>query len=587
MKKILIFTMLFATMWSTQTVVAQTSSDHRTLMTINGKPVYVDEFLYVFQKSNQSSSIEKETMDQYLERYINFRLKVEEAISRGMDTTEAFRKELKGYRAQATPKYLRDNAAIDSLVRLSYQRMRNLRRAAHIVIECKEDASDSAQQVALHKIEYIRELAMKNKSQFGELAQTYSSDPNAKENSGELGWITPFRYVYCFENAVYNTPVGEITEVFRSPYGYHIALVEEEDQMAQEVHAAHIMKMVQRGNEEQVAKAKDVIDSIYARLQAGDDFAETARNFSDDKGSAIRGGDLNWFGKGMMVKPFEDAAFAMQTGTVSEPFQSQFGWHIIKLYEKRDILPLDSLYDQVLRNVQHDERMKEEEKSFLRKTRQEYNLPDTMTDEEVMDYADQHLEDKYPDFKNLVQEYHDGILLFGISMEEVWDKAGKDSTGLEHYFQEHKTNYHWDEPRYKGYMVYAHDKKSMQRAELIVKNSNPDSIKSFIDQRLNNDSVKLAKVVYGIWKKGKKPEVDKYIFRQKNDYTPTENFPFVKGVRGKIMKKPEHYTDVLNQVANDYQDMLDTQWVEILRQKYNVQVNDTLFQEIKKTYSDN
>ena len=136
-------------------------------------------------------------------------------------------------------------------------------------------------------------------------------------------------------------------------------------------------------------------------------------------------------------------------------------------------------------------------------------------------------------------------------------------------------------------MVYAHDKKSMQRAELIVKNSNPDSIKSFIDQRLNNDSVKLAKVVYGIWKKGKKPEVDKYIFRQKNDYTPTENFPFVKGVRGKIMKKPEHYTDVLNQVANDYQDMLDAQWVEILRQKYDVQVNDTLFQEIKKNYSDN
>jgi len=587
MKKILIFSVLFATIWSTQTVVAQTSSDHRTLMTINGKPVYVDEFLYVFQKSNQSSSVEKETMDQYLERYINFRLKVEEAISRGMDTTEAFRKELKGYRAQATPKYLRDNAAIDSLVRLSYQRMRNLRRAAHIVIECKEDASDSAQQVALHKIEYIRELAMENKSQFGELAQTYSSDPNAKENSGELGWITPFRYVYCFENAVYNTPVGEITEVFRSPYGYHIALVEEEDQMAQEVHAAHIMKMAQRGNEEQVAKAKDVIDSIYARLQAGDDFAETARNFSDDKGSAIRGGDLNWFGKGMMVKPFEDAAFAMQTGTVSEPFQSQFGWHIIKLYEKRDILPLDSLHDQVLRNVQHDERMKEEEKSFLRKTRQEYNLPATMTDEEVMDYADQHLEDKYPDFKNLVQEYHDGILLFGISMEEVWDKAGKDSTGLENYFQEHKTNYHWDEPRYKGYMVYARDKKSMQRAELIVKNSNPDSIKSFIDQRLNNDSVKLAKVVYGIWKKGKKPEVDKYIFRQKNDYTPTENFPFVKGVRGKIMKKPEHYTDVLNQVANDYQDMLDAQWVEILRQKYDVQVNDTLFQEIKKNYSDN
>jgi len=558
--------------------------DMRTLVTINNKPISVAEFLYVYQKSNQSTAVEKETMDQYLERYIHFRLKVEEAQNRGMDTTESFRKELAGYRAQATTKYLRDEEAIDSLVRISYQRMAKMRRAAHIAIECHQDADDSTQQAALARITELRKKAVKNPQHFGELAKENSSDPSAKENMGELGWIIPFRYVYSFEDAIYNTPVGEVTPIFRSPYGWHIALVEEEDE-AHEVHAAHIMKMAQQTNEEQVAKAKMAIDSIYALLMAGNDFGTVAKKLSDDKGSATRGGDLGWFSKGMMVKPFEDQAFTMQAGSISTPFQSQFGWHIIKLFDKRSLLPIDSLRDQILRNVQRDERMKEAEKSFIRKSRQEYHLNEDMADEDVMAYTDAHLEDKYPEFKNLVQEYHDGILLFGISMEEVWDKAQKDTAGLEQYFLQHKDQYTWDEPRYKGWIVYAKDAESMKRAELIIKTSDTDSVKNYIDQRINNDSVKLVKVVYGIWKKGKKPEVDKYAFRLKNDYTPSETFPVVKTVKGKVLKAPERYTDVHNSVANDYQDEMDKQWIQRLREKYTVQIDNDIFQQIKTQYT--
>lgn len=582
MKKIVIFLTFLGcvSLCDAQDTRVPSTRDTRVLMSINGKPVTVDDFMYVYQKSNQSTTVEKETMDQYLERYINFRLKVEEATSRGMDTTEAFRTELKGYRAQATPKYLRDEEAIDSLVRISYYRMAHLRRAAHIAIECKEGSADSAS--AFKQIQELRTKAIHDKNKFYELAKTYSSDPTAKENGGELGWITPFRYVYSFEDAIYNTPIGEVTAVFRSPYGYHIALVEEE-LSTKEVHAAHIMKMAQQGNPQQVERAKLQIDSIYQLLVNGADFAQTARQLSDDKGSATRGGDLGWFGKGVMVKPFEDMAFNMLPGMMSAPFQSQFGWHIIYLYDKRDLLPLDSIRDQVLRNVQRDERIKEAEKSFLCKARREYALDEKMTDEDVMNYVDAHLEEKYPEFKNLVQEYHDGILLFGISMEEVWDKASKDTIGLEKYFNQHRKKYKWTEPRYKGFMVYAADKDAMKRAELIIKNTPKDSVKSYIDQRINNDSTTLVKVAYGIWKKGKKPEVDKYAFRMKNDYKPSEKFPIVKAVGGKVLKSPEHYTDVHNSVANDYQDQMDSVWIQQLRSKYEVVVNQDVFLQLKQT----
>ncbi len=261
------------------------------------------------------------------------------------------------------------------------------------------------------------------KEDFFEVAKAESTDPSVADNGGELGWITPFRYVYPFENAVYTTPVGEITPVFRSAYGFHIAFVEEERDH-EEVNAAHIMKMVPRGDEEADAVAKTAIDSLYALVKGGASFAEVAMTASDDKGSAMRGGDLGWFGRGYMVKPFEDAAFALKdSGDICEPFKSNFGWHFILMKGHRGIQPFGEMQAQILKNVQRDERMKEADRSFIEKTRAEYHLPAEMSDEDVRAYADAHLEEKYTDLRNLVKEYHDGILLFDVSLKEVWDKA--------------------------------------------------------------------------------------------------------------------------------------------------------------------
>ena len=564
------------------------AQEDKVLMTINGEPVMLSEFLYIYEKNNQETSLEKKSKEEYLDLFINFKLKVTEAIAQGVDTTEAFKKELAGYRAQATPKYMQDNEAVDSLVELSYNRQANVRRAAHIAIQCPANADSVAEAEALAKINLARErvttgvekkvkkgrkwITVREPEAFANVAREMTEDPAGKENGGELGWIQVFRYVYPFEEAVYNTPVGGVTEVFRSPYGFHIALVEEE-RAFEEVHAAHIMKMTPRGGEATAGQAKKDIDSLYQVVLAGADFAEVASANSDDKGSAMRGGDLGWFGRGMMVQPFEDITFGMQPGEMSEPFATRFGWHFVKLYEKRGIQPQDSVRNQLLMQVKRDVRYQEADKSFIKKTRAEYNLPAEMSDEEVKAYADAHLEEKHADLRNLVREYHDGILLFDVSLREVWDKANKDTEGLAAYFKAHKKNYTWDEPRYKGYMIYAKNEAAAKAAKQIIKSANADSIMSYIDQRINVDSVQYVKVEQGLWTAGKNAAVDKYGFKNKTaEYTASEEFPVVVPV-GKVLKAPQEYTDVRSQVTTDYQDYLEEQWIATLREKYPVVVN--------------
>jgi len=558
-------------------VVAMAAEQDQVLLTIDGKPVMASYFTYIYQKNNQEAKVENKTKEEYLEMFINFKLKVVEAESMGLDTTEAFAQELKGYRAQAIPKYMQDKEAMDSLINLSYDRMTRDRRAAHLAIECPLDASDSVSEVALKKINAARNRVLKGEN-FATVAAEVSTIPSAKEDGGELGWLKPFRYVYVFENAVYTTPVGGVSEPFRSPYGWHIAYVEEERPHI-DVHAAHIMKMVPGGDSIVDAQAKLQIDSIYDIIMNGGDFDNLAYAKSDDKGSAMRGGDLGWFGRGVMVKAFEDKVFGLNENEVSKPFRSQFGWHIAKVKGFRETQPLDSIRDQVEKSVKRDERQKEADKSFISKARREYQLPDTMTDAAVRDYVDQHLEEKYEDLRQLVQEYHDGILLFDISLDKVWDKASKDEEGLANYFAVHKKEYTWEAPRWKGYVIYAQDMAHAKAAQAIVKSANPDSIQSFIDSRVNNDSVKFVTIEHGLWAKGKNTAVDQFGFKVKGVEYKNDKKPVVLLV-GKTQKNPVEYKDERGKVTSDYQDELEKAWVDELRAKHEVVVNREVFDSL-------
>ena len=562
------------------------------LMTINGKAVSAEEFLYIYEKNNQAGAIDPKTMDEYLDMFINFKLKVAEAEAQGIDTTESFKKELKGYRAQATPKYLQDESAMDSLIEMSWRHLSKDRRAAHIAIQCPMSADSAAQAEALAKINEAYQRVTVGKpikakgaktvryktDPFEMVAREMSTDPNVQETGGELGWITPFRYVYPLEEAVYNTPVGEISAPFRTQYGWHIVLVEEEREHV-EVKASHIMKMVPNDSLDALKHAQ--IDSIAATLTPAN-FAEVAKAESEDRGSSLRGGELGWFGKGMMVKEFENAAFSLKPGEISAPVRTQYGWHIIYKEDERGIQPLDSMRAQIQRQVLRDERSKEADKSFIRKTRAEYNLPAEMSDADVKAYADEHLEQKYPELKNLVQEYHDGILLFEVSLREVWDKAAKDTAGLEAYFQAHKKTYTWTAPRWKGYLVQAKDKSSANAAKAIIKSALPDSINSYIEHRINCDSVKYVKVQHGLWEQGKNAAIDKFGFKDKKaSYTPNAQMPEVLCI-GKVLKAPAEWSDEKGKVTTDYQDYLEAEWIKTLRAKYPVVVNQEVWARIKK-----
>ena len=563
-----------------------------TLMTINGKPVSAEEFLYIYEKNNQAGAIDPKTMDEYLDMFINFKLKVTEAESQGIDTTESFKNELKGYRAQATPKYLQDEAAMDSMIELSWRHLSKDRRAAHIAIQCPMNADSATEAAAWEKINnaYARvaigklvkakgaKVKKRKKDPFAMVARDLSTDPNVQETGGELGWITPFRYVYPLEEAVYNTPVDSISKPFRTQYGFHIVLVEEERDHV-DVKASHIMKMVPADSLNDIQKAK--IDSI-AKIVTPENFAEIAKTESDDRGSSVRGGELGWFGMGMMVKPFEEAVFGMQVGEISQPVRTNYGWHIIYKEGERSIQPLDSMRTQIERQVKRDERVKEVEKSFARKTRAEYNLPAEMSDADVKAYADAHLEEKYPDLKNLVQEYHDGILLFEVSLREVWDKATKDTAGLEAYFAANKAKYAWEAPRWKGYLIQAKDKISAKAAKLIVKSAMADSVQSYIKRRINCDSTTYVKVQHGLWEQGKNGAIDKYGFKNKKaEFTPKEDLPVVECV-GKKLKAPENWMDVKSAIVTDYQDYLEAEWIKALRAKYPVVLNEEVWEKIKK-----
>ena len=571
----------------------------KILMTVDGEPIRQSEFIYIYEKNNQETTMDQKSVGEYLDLFINFRLKVHEAEKLGLDTTASFKQELAGYRAQATPKFMTYTEGEDSMVMLSYNHIAHDRRAAHIAIQCPMSADDSTVNACLTMINDARLRVTEGKpvkvgkgrkakivqkpEDFFAVAMDVSADPSIAETKGELGWITPFRYVWPLEKAVYETPVGQVSQVFRSGFGFHIALVEEE-RPHEEVTPRHIMKMVPRGNDSINAVAKQQIDSLRALIVNDHrDFAQIAEFNSDDRGSAMRGGSLGWFSRGMMVKPFEDAAFAMtDSGQLSEPVRSQFGWHLIQLEGKRGIQPFDEMKNEISKKVKMDERHKEVNEAFVRKLRQEYRLPETVTDEEVLNIENANLENKYPEFRNLVKEYHDGILLFDVSLQNVWDKAAQDTAGLENYFKKHKKEYKWDTPRYKGFVVYCKDQASVKAAKAIVRAANPDSVSSYVDHRLNNDSVKFVRVDRGLWAKGANKVIDKLQWKE-GDWEPSEEFPYVF-LSGKVLKAPQEYTDERGKVVSAYQDELEAAWIKELKAKYPVVINEDALREIVERY---
>ena len=345
------------------------------LFTVDDKPYYTDEFNRVYNKNLDLVKDESQKdLNKYLELYIGYKLKVTKANKIGLQNSAQYQNELKSYRTQLSKNYTTDSKVTKELIEEGYQRLQKEINASHILILVDENATPQDTLAAFNKISEIRKKAVSGED-FGKLAVEFSQDPSAKENNGNLGYFSAFRMVYAFESAAYKTPVGSISAPVRTRFGYHIIKVNSERANRGEVAVAHIMIMNPKEGED-ASKSKTTIDDIYKKLQQGESFEELAKQFSEDKSSAPKGGVLNRFGSGQLSsEEFETAAFALsKENPLSQPIQSQFGWHIIKFIDKYPVKTFDESKTEIENKVSKDDRSRLISNSLTEKLRIKYPI---------------------------------------------------------------------------------------------------------------------------------------------------------------------------------------------------------------------
>lgn len=620
------------------------------LMHINGKPVLKSEFEYIYNKNNSNNSLDKKSLEEYVDLFINFKLKVEEAKAQGLDTTKSFVNELGGYRNQLIKPYLTDAKAEEKVLLDAYERLKEEIEVSHILIRVDANASPEDTLKAWTKITDVAKRL--EKEDFTKVAKEVSEDQSVSDNGGYIGWITGFRTVYPFETMAYQTTPGTISKPVRTVFGYHLIKVHNRRNSVGEIQVAHIMKFTSQGEDELNKKAKFQIDSLYQVVKNGEDFGKVASENSEDRGSAVKNGELPWFGIGRMVQEFEKAAFSLNNiGDISEPIKSAYGWHIIKLLDKKPLASYESKKSEIERQVKRDERASQGQKAFVNKLKKEYKLklpgtqqlaayttllegktladsafqanasklkkalfsfankkytqadfsayliknvnsektsPKDIIDEKINEYIEKELlayentqlEKKYDDFRLLMQEYHDGILLFEVSNNEVWEKASRDTAGLSSFFRKNSEKYSWDKPHYKGRVIYCKNDKIFKSAKEIVAKQPKDSVDKYLKQL--NDSVVRIKIDKGLFVQGDNKIIDKEIFHLTTDLPKDTDYPYYFVTGSLLNLTPEEYQDVRGLVTADYQEYLEKEWIQKLRNKYPVKVDQKVLKTVRK-----
>lgn len=614
------------------------------VMVVNNKSVPLSEFEYLYNK-NSAQQLNGQSVDDYLGMFIDFKLKVAEAEAAGVDTTRAFIDEFNRYRDELALPYLKDKDMEAALINEAYEHMKTNRDVNYIMLF--GGRSDSEKAKALTLADSIQTALVADPSQFADLADKYSVD----KNHGHMGWLTANRFPYEFEKAVYDTPIGEVSKVYELPrFGYFIVKVDAERPNAGEVNASHILKMTRNKSPEEQQAAKIAIDSIYNVLANGGNFPMVARTESEDPGSASKGGDLGWFGQGVMVPEFEKVAWGLGNGELSKPFETSYGWHIIKKIDSRTVPSLEEATPAIEKAMSRDNRMLLPVNSKIEQFKKQYGakidtkaiakvsetfaksnnvhhalnllktnkkvvatvgktkitaadvapkviFTDGMTRDEMVkaftDATDAALTDatrnkaieslplEHSEYRNLINEYRDGMLFFEISNSNVWDKGSKDTEGLNTYFENNKAKYcNWDRPRYKGYVVFAqNDTISGAIKDFIAENptlQGEEMVKAMREKFKSR--IKVERVLAP---KGDNQIIDYLVFDGKQPEKVSKQWPVFFTYGGKVIEQPEDVNDVKGLVTADYQQALETEWTKSLREKYPVKVNTEVLKQVK------
>ncbi len=636
---ILMASVLFVPMVS----LAQITSDTE-IMNIGGKSITKGEFEYTYRKNIQQQS-EKTPLDEYVTLFGNYKLKVAEAEALGIDTTRQFTTEFEGYRDQLVKPYMVDKHAEEQLAREAYDRLLEEVEASHILFRVDPSATLEEKKAVYKNALKVREEAMKG-ADFAELARRYSEDPSVQNNNGYLGYFGAFYMVYPFEKAAYETAVGEISIPVETQFGYHLIKVTGRRRTRALELSHIMLKVPQNAPDKVQKEREKEVWKIYDKIQKGADFSELARRYSEDQSSSEKGGLLPMLTTGQIIPSFEKAAFALnEVGEVSKPVRTEFGWHIIKLLGERTPGSYEQMHDVIVRRMARDERADAGRKMFAEKLKEDKNFAwndsvRTVLEKEISDTSFmirlaemnqtlfsfdgksypvsgllsymssdksstvslselRELSDKYvldvlvdyktselcrtnADFRYLLQEYRDGMLLFEISNREVWNKAMEDKKGLKKYFRKNKKKYTWDTPRYKGYVISGDDIQTVNTVKKqLQETSQPsDSVISSIYSQYN-DSIRHIAIEKGLYQPGMNAVVDYLVFNKENTDTTDTLLP-VKDVCGKILESPQSYEDVKGPVISDYQTYLDQKWIKRLRKKYPVTIRKEVLATVEE-----
>ncbi len=647
-KLILIFSAFF-------TATTMLMGQDEILMTIGNEKVTKAEFERIYNKNNSSVVYENKTPREYLDLFINFKLKVMEAKAQGYDTMTAFINELDGYRDQLAKPYLQDKQVRQMMLEEAYNRTATEVNASHIHIGISQSATPADTLAAYNRILALRNRILAGES-FEEIAMAESEDPSAKNNKGNLGWFSAFRMVYPFEEAAYKTPVGEISMPVRTRFGYHIIRNNGFRPAIGDIKLAHIMLRV-RANADSAthAAAREKIGMCYDLLKSGEDFGAVARKYSDDQASARWDGKLRWISAGELAPEIEEIVYALKdSGAITAPIQSEFGYHIFRLDEKRPVLRFEEMKSQLEERINNDERQKSTDLRYVEKLKQDYGFTaypenlaevfstvdssiydgiwepataaeliepvftigdkdysqldfgnflkqakkygkkesvealckrryDEFVTEMVLDYEKDRLEGKYPEFRYLMNEYHDGILLFNITDDKVWTRAVKDTAGLEQFYKKNRKNYKWqtradiskystrDSALVEKIILHAPGRmaKKLSAASFNALVCGQDTLKcvEILDQKLEKGNDKVLDAME--WKKG--------ALKTYTDKGQTHVL-FINGI---LKPQVKQLRESRGLVTADYQNVLEKQWIGELRQKYPVTIDEKVFETIK------
>lgn len=654
MKKIISLSLLFFMFFSF--INAQDYKD-KVLITIDGNEITAGEFERVYSKNNNENVAQQQSVEEYLDMFINYKLKVMEAERLGKDTASQFLKEFNTYKEQLAQPYLTSKELTEKFAQEAYERMKEEINASHIMVRI---SSDAAPEDTLHAHEKIIEIRKRvsGGEDFEKVARAVSDDPSVKTNGGRLGWFSAFRMVYPFETAAYNTEVGSVSMPVRSNFGYHIIKVHDRRPAKGSVQVAHIFLTAPESlSKEELEQKRERIFMVYDSLKLGAEFSEMAEKYSDDKSSGRKGGVIPWFSSGQMIPVFDSTAFSLeQIGQISEPVRSDYGWHIVKLLDKKSVGSYEEEKPEILSFIKKGDRGKSRDMAFIAQLKEDYgytfyeenydkmissmdstifdaaweaekaevyfdlpiftigDLDVTVEDfaryfeskalkrkpidyrihlgtfyepferQRILQYEEDNLQDKYPEYRYIVQEYHDGILLFDLTDEMVWSKAVEDSIGLEAFYEKNKENYVWEE-RANTYLIVVKDSSILEdlrkRAAKRVKRNRFDPDKFYARYCEDDTTGSCMEIIHEKYEKGDNEKVDGMKWKKGIGKTFTRNgdpaFMLITEILDPEVKKLEETRGL---VIADYQKYLEEQWLDKLRDKYKIEVNRDLLSKI-------